>query len=92
MAVLSYLKLSFEQEAQLKDAEADIDRLMELAKTQRGYQSAEVLKAQKDPKVYVIISLWDSVEDIRAWEHHSDHARVMNRYAYKLDHKRYDSR
>ncbi|MBI4531864.1 MAG: antibiotic biosynthesis monooxygenase [Candidatus Latescibacteria bacterium] len=90
MSVLSYLKLDFKKDEELLAAEEDITRMLDLVKQQKGFQSVEVLKAVDNPKTYVFLSYWDTVDDIRAWEHQPDHEAVMDRYDYELVHKRYE--
>lgn len=89
MPVFSYLKLSFFDGTDFSKVEKDMDMLMNLSKSQKGFQWAELYQDPKDPKVYLIVSLWDAVEDVRAWEHHPDHEAVMNKYPYNIVHKRY---
>ena len=90
MSVLSYLKLIFKKDEELPNARRDIAKMLDLVKQQRGFQSAETLLSPDNPKTYVFLSWWDTVDDIRAWEHHPDHVAMMKKYAYTLIHKRYE--
>ena len=90
MSVLSYLKLDFKKDEELPAAEKDIALMLDLVTKQKGFQSMEVLKAADNPKTYVFLSYWDTVDDIRAWEHHPDHEAVMDKYDYDIVHKRYE--
>lgn len=89
MAIFSYLKLSFFEGTDFSELNKEMDSLMELAKSQKGFQWADLYTDPKDTKVYLIVSLWDTVEEIRAWEHHPVHEAAMDKYPHTLVHQRY---
>lgn len=67
--------------------------MMDLARRQPGYRWAEMALSIADPSVYVVVSEWDHVEQVRAWEHVEGHAGVMEKwepsYREPLLHRRF---
>ena len=67
--------------------------MLELAKGQPGYQWAEMGPSMTDPSIYLVVSEWDDVELVRAWEHVEEHAGIMQKWepAYRepLLHRRF---
>jgi heme-degrading monooxygenase HmoA len=93
MAILSYLRFSLLPEADLKDFERDLDAMLRLATEQAGYRWAEMGPSMLDPSVYLVVSEWDEVEQVRAWEHEEEHTGVMQKwepqYREPLLHRRF---
>jgi heme-degrading monooxygenase HmoA len=93
MAVLSYLKFSLVPGADREDFERDLQAMLGLAQRQPGYQWAEMGPSIADPLVYLVVSEWDEVEQVRAWEHEEEHTGVMQkwepRYREPLLHRRF---
>ena len=73
--------------------EADLEAMRRLAAAQPGHRWARVARCLTDPLAYVVVSEWDRVEDVRAWEHHPGHEEVMRRwegrYGEPLVHRRF---
>lgn len=93
MPVLSYLRFALASEEDRAAFEADLEAMHRLAATQPGFRWAEVARSLADPRVYVVVSLWDEVEQVRAWEHLPEHEEVMgrweDRYGEPFVHQRY---
>ena len=73
MSILSYLRFALTADADHDAFARDIEGMRALAARQPGYRWAEVGRDPADPTVWVVVSEWDSVEQVRAWEHHPDH-------------------
>jgi heme-degrading monooxygenase HmoA len=93
MTVLSYLRFALRPTAPRDGFERDMHAMLELARTQPGFQWAEMGATMTDPDVYVVVSEWDEVEQVRAWEHVEEHEGVMERwephYREPLLHRRF---
>jgi heme-degrading monooxygenase HmoA len=93
MTVLSYLKFSLLPGADRGDFERDLHSMLALAERQPGYRWAEMGPSLVDPAVYVVVSEWDDVEQVRAWEHEEEHTGVMEKwephYREALLHRRF---
>jgi heme-degrading monooxygenase HmoA len=93
MAVLSYLKFSLLPGADREDFERDMHAMLRLAERQPGYQWAELGPSLLDRSVYIVVSEWDEVEQVRAWEHEEEHTGVMQKwephYREPLLHRRF---
>jgi heme-degrading monooxygenase HmoA len=79
--ILSYLRFALADEADRATFEQDLFDMLRLATSQPGYQWAEVTRSVTDEAVYVVVSEWDEVEQVRAWEHHPRHEEVIERWA-----------
>ena len=94
MTILSYLKFSLVPEADREDFERDMHAMFELATRQPGFRWAEMGASMRDPTVYVVVSEWDDVELVRAWEHIEEHEGVMEKwepaYSEPLVHRRFE--
>ena len=90
MAIRSLLKLPVVGYASEADFLKDIDAMLELAKKQKGFISAEVWKshAETNPVVYMVESEWETREDMAAMEHHPEHDEVMSGYPHAPIHLR----
>ena len=88
MPILSYLKLPI-PEADREKFVSDFEALWELARQQPGFISAEHLRTTEGREAYVVISEWETVEHIRAWERESAHKAVIDSYKEELVHRRY---
>lgn len=93
MSILSYLRFALRPTAPREGFERDMHAMLELARTQPGFQWAEMGPTMTDPDVYVVVSEWDDVEQVRAWEHVEEHEGVMERwephYREPLLHRRF---
>jgi heme-degrading monooxygenase HmoA len=67
--------------------------MLRLAKGQPGYRWAEMGPSLLDSTEYLVVSEWDEVEQVRAWEHEEEHTGVMEkwepRYREPLVHRRF---
>jgi heme-degrading monooxygenase HmoA len=93
MTILSYLRFSLLPEADREQFERDMQAMLELATHQAGYRWAEMGPSMIDPSTYLVISEWEDVQDVRAWEHEEEHSGVMQRweplYREPLSHQRF---
>lgn len=80
MPILSYLRFALRERADRMAFERDLDDMLRLAGTQPGFRWAEVTGSLADDGVYAVISEWDDVEQVRAWEHLPAHEAVMARW------------
>jgi len=93
MTVLAYLRFVLADEADRDRFEDDLAAVRELAQTQPGHRWSEVGRDPLDPRTYVVFSEWDEVEQVRAFEHHSEHELIIHRwetsYAEEFEHRRF---
>jgi heme-degrading monooxygenase HmoA len=93
VTILSYLRFSLTQEADRGDFEKDMRAMLELARHQEGFRWAEMGPSLTDPSVYLVVSEWDEVGQVRAWEHEEEHSGVMEKweplYREPLFHQRF---
>jgi heme-degrading monooxygenase HmoA len=93
MTILSYLKFSLQPGADRDDFERDLMAMLALAERQPGYRWAEIGPSIVDGAGYVVVSEWDDVEQVRAWEHEEEHSGVMQKweplYREPLLHRRF---
>jgi heme-degrading monooxygenase HmoA len=80
MTVLSYLKFSLRPDADRAEFERDMHEMLGLAKRQPGYRWAEMGPSMVDPSGYLVVSEWDEVDQVRAWEHEEEHSGVMEKW------------
>lgn len=92
MAVLSYLKMRIKA-GEAANFEADMREMLVLARSQPGFRWAEAFRGLTDQTTYAVLSEWDTLEQMKAWEHHERHKQVMRandpRFAEPMLHKRY---
>ena len=48
------------------------------AMQQPGYISGETLHAVDDPNAYLVISIWESLEDWQKWEKHPERQKMVS--------------
>ena len=93
MSILSYLKFALAEGTDREDFERDMHSMLALARSQPGYQWSEMGPSMTDPHVYLVVSEWDDVEQVRAWEHHEEHTGVIEKwdphYREPLLHRRF---
>jgi heme-degrading monooxygenase HmoA len=93
MTILSYLRFSLVPGADREDFEHDLHAMLRLAAGRPGYRWADMGPSLTDPSIYLVVSEWDDVEQVRAWEHEEEHTGVMQkwepRYREPLLHQRW---
>lgn len=91
--ILAYLRFALSPEADAAAFERDLRAMMALEAEQPGFRRAEVARSLADDRVWVVVSEWDAVEQVRAWEHHPDHEALYDRwephYREPLVHRRF---
>jgi heme-degrading monooxygenase HmoA len=60
-------------------------RLRNLATSQPGYISGETLKSVDDPREYLVISTWQSIDNWREWVVSRDRLEIQNEIDARLD-------
>lgn len=80
MSVLSYLRFVLADVEDRDRFEADLLAIRELERGQPGFRWAEIGRDPWKDRVYVVISEWDEVDQIRAFEHHPEHEAIMRRW------------
>jgi heme-degrading monooxygenase HmoA len=93
MTVMSYLRFVLDEHADRAEFECDLASVKELGERQPGFRWAEVGRDPWDDRTYVVVSEWDEVDQVRAFEHHPEHEAVMKRwdpnYAEEFVHRRF---
>jgi heme-degrading monooxygenase HmoA len=80
MAILAYLRFRLAESANIQDFEVDMRAMAELAKTQPGYMWSEMGRSLQDQPVYVVVSEWDDIDDVRRWEHSKAHVAIQRKW------------
>lgn len=92
MTVLSLLRFVLAEADDRERFEADLAAMRRLEAEQPGFRRAEIGRDPWDGRCYVVVSEWDDVEQIRAFEHHPEHEAIMrrwqDRYAEPFEHHR----
>ncbi len=91
--MLVYLRFVLKPEADREGFERDLASMQELARRQPGFHWSEVGGGSFDERTYLVVSEWEDVEQVRAYEHHPEHQAVMERweeqYAETFQHRRF---
>lgn len=56
-----------------------LKQLRARALLQPGYVSGETLTSVDKPGTHLVISTWHTLQDWKAWEHHPDRLKVLNK-------------
>ncbi len=88
MSVFSYLKLPI-PEGEEERMQQDMYAMIPVAKEATGYIWAEVLRPINGEASYVIASEWESLDDLRGWEHSPQHQPTVDSYKGVKERKRY---
>ncbi len=92
MSIYAYLRFVLAPKADAAAFEADLARVRALAAAQPGHRRSEVARGLEGGRTYLVVSEWDDVESLRAFEHHPEHEAIMARwessYAEALTHRR----
>ena len=90
-----YLRFVLSPEADGAAFEADLLGMRRLAETQPGFHWSEIARDPWNDRTYVVVSEWDDVHQVRAFEHHPEHEAIMarweDRYAETFQHRRFVS-
>ena len=62
----------------VKEAVLLMRQMRVLAMQQPGYISGETLHAVDDPNSYLVISIWESLEDWQNWEKHPERQKMVS--------------
>jgi len=93
MTILSSLRFALLAEADLEAFDRDMREMLALGERQPGYRWTEMGPSIADPRVYIVVSEWDTVEQVRAWEHVPEHEAAAKRweplYREPLVHRRF---
>ena len=92
MAIKSLLKLPVVGYSSEEAFLTDLDAMLEVAKKQPGFISAQIWKSHTDddPIVYMVESEWESKAHMALMEHNPNHQKVMDAYplATTIEHLR----
>ena len=58
----------------------DLQEMMDLAKKQPGFISAEVFQPQGKDNVFLVLSQWESRDQSSVFEHVDEHEDIMDKY------------
>jgi len=93
MTVLAYLRFVLLPDADREGFERDLSAVRDLAEEQPGFRWSEIGHDPWDDRTYLVVSEWDEVEQVRAFEHHPEHEAIMARwdprYAETFVHRRF---
>ena len=93
MSVLAYLRFVLADDADRERFEDDLEFIGKLAEVQPGYLWGQIGRAPTGDRCYIVVSEWDDVESVRAFEHHPDHEEIIHRweasYAEEFVHRRF---
>lgn len=85
MTTFVYLRFRLTETADIEDFEGDMRAMAELAETQSGYLWSEMGRSMQDQLVYLVVSEWDEIDDVRAWEHNEVHVEIQRKWGPNLD-------
>lgn len=85
MAIFVYLRFLLAGTADLEDFEGDMRAMAELAETQPGYLWSEMGRSMQDQLAYVVVSEWEDIDDVRAWEHNAAHIQIQHKWEVHFD-------
>lgn len=80
MTILVYLRFSLAETADLDEFRGDLWAMAELAEEQPGHHWSEIGHSIRDQSVFVIVSEWSTVDDVRAWEHDDRHVEIQHKW------------
>jgi heme-degrading monooxygenase HmoA len=80
MSVTSYLRFFLASEADRDPFEDDLKEMLERAMRAPGYVTAEAGRDPWEDRKYLVVSEWETIEHLKAWEHSEHHERVMSRW------------
>jgi heme-degrading monooxygenase HmoA len=80
MAIFVYLRFRLAKTADIQDFEGGMRTMAELAETQPGYVWSEMGRSMQDQLVYVVVSEWDDIDDVRGWEHNGMHVEIQRKW------------
>ncbi len=93
MTILSYLRFVLAGDADRESFERDLAAMRDLEARQPGFRWSEIGRDPWDELTYIAVSEWDDVDQVRAFEHHPEHAQIMDRwesgYAEEFVHRRF---
>ncbi len=93
MTVLAYLRFVLGPDADRDGFVEDLAAMSALAEDQPGFRWSEIGRDPWDDRTYIVVSEWDEVDGIRAYEHHPEHEAIMSRwdphYAEEFVHRRF---
>ena len=93
MTVLAYLRFVLDEEADRAAFELDLAAMMDLADAQEGFRWGEIGRDPWDERTYIVVSEWDEIDQVRAFEHHPGHEPIIDRwephYAEEMTHRRF---
>lgn len=93
MPILAYLRFVLSAGADGAAFERDLAAMANLARTQPGFHWSETGRDPWNDRTYIVVSEWDEVDQVRAYEHHPEHESIMDRwqdaYAEVFQHRRF---
>jgi len=87
MTVLAYLRFVLAGGADREAFERDLAAVSKLAEGQPGFRWSETGRDPWDDRRYVVVSEWDEVDQVRAFEHHPEHEAIIRRWESRYDEK-----
>jgi heme-degrading monooxygenase HmoA len=80
VAILVYLRFELAATANLRDFEGDLRAMAVRAEDQRGYIWSEMGPSLGDASVYIVVSAWKTIDDVRTWEHEPVHEEIQHKW------------
>jgi heme-degrading monooxygenase HmoA len=54
--------------------------MAELAESQPGHLWSEMGRSMEEPSVYVVLSEWADIDNVRGWEHEEVHVEIQRKW------------
>ncbi len=93
MSLMSYLRFRIKPEADPSEFESDLHAMAERAATQPGFMWSETGRDPGHDRTFIVVSEWEEVDHVRAWERDGDHGAMMDKwepmYAEEMQHRRF---
>jgi heme-degrading monooxygenase HmoA len=80
MTVLAYLRFVLADEVDRERFERDLIAMRDLAESQPGFRWTEIGRDPWDGRAYLVVSEWDDVDPVRAFEHVPKHEEIIHRW------------
>ncbi len=84
MSIFVYLRFHLGEAADGRDFEGDLRAMAELAEGQPGYRWSAMGPSMEESSVYVVVSEWDEIDDVRRWEHEPLHTKIQHKWEPQL--------
>jgi heme-degrading monooxygenase HmoA len=80
VSIFVYLRFCLAESADREVFDGDIRAMAELAENQPGYIWSQMGPSMQEPSVYVVVSEWSDLDDVRSWEHERVQTEIQRKW------------